>query len=128
MDYCVECNKELTEETPYCEECMNKQIEEQEVQWNEYQNHLNEAGAECEARKKEYDLVLDLINDDRLVSNRYEYMRMLPDLVAARDAYIKTVIKHFDESCLDEHCRKLYLANKSFYDPKPNVSIWGVKA
>ena len=130
MDYCNECNKPLDEETPYCEECMNKQIEEQEVQWSEYQNHLNECGAEIEARYKEYQTTLELINDDKLVSNRYEYMRMLPEVIAARDAYIKTVIKHFDESCLDDHCRAIYEANKEFYQPQYmkrglNVGAWG---
>ena len=106
MDRCVECNQEIYEETPYCEDCMERQIREQEVKFEEMQAAMNEAGKECEARKKEYDLVLELINDDRLVSNRYEYMAMMPDLIAARDAYIKTVIKHVDETCRDDHCRK----------------------
>lgn len=114
MERCVECNKEIYEETPYCEDCMERQIREEELKFEEMQAAMNEAGKECELLKQEYDHVLDRCLD-RKISNRFQYMRMLPQLIKARDAYITAVIYHFDESCLDDHCRSIYESNKSLY-------------
>lgn len=115
MDYCNECNRELTEETPYCEPCMDKQVRDAELYVKEQDEALNRASEECEAKQKAYHLVLDLINDDRLVSNRWEYMAMLPDLLSARDSYIRCVIRHFNEDLLEDHLRTLYRMNEEFY-------------
>jgi len=124
MDTCHVCNKELEEETPMCEECQEKEIEEQVEQYNAMMNEMGEAYEEVEARKKEYDLVLDLINDDRLVSNKYEFDRMLPELHMARDAYIRCVIRNFSTSELPEDLKKLAEANPGKYDKR--TSVWGV--
>ena len=124
MERCTECNKELYEETPYCEDCMERQIREQEVKMQEMEAAINEAGKECERLKQAYDQVLDLINDDRKVSNRYEYMSVLPHLIASRDAYIKAVVKHFDETCLPDNLLQIYTKHPSFYQPRcASVSV-----
>lgn len=127
MNHCIVCNKEVQEETPMCEECQEKEIQAQVEHYNTMMDELGAAHEEVEARKKEYDLILELINDDRLVSNRYEFMAMLPELIAARDAYIKSVVNHFNEDMLDDHLKKIYLKDKAFYDPswKQVPSIWG---
>lgn len=115
MDTCHNCGAELTEETPYCEPCTDAQIEADLKQWEQHENDMAEIYAKVEHLKREYEIILDLINDDKLVRNRYEYHQLLKPLIKARDAYIKAVVNDLGAEHLPEYLQPLYEANKVFY-------------
>ena len=67
MDNCIGCGTPVSEECPYCEECLNEIHRKADLEIERYEAQMNEWAAEVQAKHDEWHRLLDLANDDRKI-------------------------------------------------------------
>lgn len=67
MDSCIECGKDIHEECPYCEECLDEIYRRSQLEIANHEARINEWASDVQAKHDEWHRLMDLANDDRKI-------------------------------------------------------------
>lgn len=113
MDQCVECNKDITEETPMCEECMDKIVREAELEAQQLQELEEGMGRAIQKAYDAWQEALDILNDDYQCDDRYQTKYWLKEAQTREWAFMQEVVDCFGVNQLDADQRRRWKARES---------------
>jgi len=114
MDQCTECNKDISEETPYCEECMDKIVREAELEAQQLLELEAGMGRAIQCSYDAWQEALDILNDDQQCDDRYQTAYWHEEAQTREWAFMQEVVDCFGVNQLDADQRRRWKARQQF--------------